>query len=205
MRTSIIFSTFFIAMMTVLLPTWAANPAAVNNQFEPKTYVAPPLSSKRTKKTPAKAAPKVVPLAVKRMQKKLIVKHHPRHPALSRPHPHPRAHPRLNPHPPLHRKPHPLPTPQPSVFFTSLKRHHPLRHCVVHPGSLRANIERIAGQYGWHRVVWTLPQDYRWVGETRITAQGMSGLFTKLLGKYPLQAEFYQGNHVLVIIPRTIR
>jgi len=94
--------------------------------------------------------------------------------------------------------------PKHKLLFAPLKRHHRFSRCIVYPGSLRSNIRRIAGEYGWHRVVWTLPKDYRWVGKTRISAKGLFGILGKLLKDYPLQAEFYKDNHVLVIVPRTI-
>lgn len=75
----------------------------------------------------------------------------------------------------------------------------------LYSGSLKENVTRIAHQYGWNKVIWSLPHDYQWVGDTRVTADSVSGLFGKFLANYPLQAVFYKGNHVLLIQPRTLR
>jgi len=91
-----------------------------------------------------------------------------------------------------------------NVLLASLKRHHQQAICIIYPGSLKMNVQRIAAQHGWPRVVWTLPEDYRWVGKTRIKAQGIKNVLAKLLTNYPLQAQFYEGNHVVVIVARTI-
>lgn len=75
---------------------------------------------------------------------------------------------------------------------------------VMLPGSLKYNVVQIANQYGWNNVIWQMPDDYTWVGRTRINASSLSSLFNKILSNYPLQAQFYQGNHVLVIAPRNL-
>lgn len=74
----------------------------------------------------------------------------------------------------------------------------------LYPGSLKANIQRIARHYGWPLVVWALPNDYEWVGHAKVSGSTLSEVLSKILENYPLQAAFYQGNHVLVITPRTI-
>lgn len=74
----------------------------------------------------------------------------------------------------------------------------------LNTGSLRDNIERIAREHGWSRVVWNNKKDYNWVGQTKITYTSFEGIMGKILKDYPLQAVFYQGNHILVIQPRTI-
>lgn len=76
---------------------------------------------------------------------------------------------------------------------------------VVHAGSLKTNIQRLAKQMGWPQVVWNVPNDYVWVGTTRIKAHSISGVLYRLLANYPLQAVFYAGNHILVIRPRTLQ
>lgn len=81
----------------------------------------------------------------------------------------------------------------------------PCLQATVYPGSLKKNIERIAAQFGWTQVVWNVPNDYQWVGQTNIRADKLPGLFTKLLKNYPVQAVFYKGNHILAISPRTLR
>ncbi|QLH41678.1 MAG: hypothetical protein HWD59_02380 [Coxiellaceae bacterium] len=75
---------------------------------------------------------------------------------------------------------------------------------TVYPGSVKANVIRIARAHGWNTVVWNATSDYRWYGTTRITANNLSSLFSKMLYDYPLQAIFYHGNHVLVIGPRNL-
>lgn len=84
-------------------------------------------------------------------------------------------------------------------------RQKPLRGAELYPGSLRENIERIAAHYGWHRVIWDAPQDFRWVGHARIQGDSLASILHQLLEDYPLQAVFYQGNHVLYIHSRTLK
>jgi len=76
---------------------------------------------------------------------------------------------------------------------------------VMQPGSLRDNIERIAGDNGWTRVVWSNTKDYNWVGQTKVTGESFAAVMKKIIEDYPLQAVFYLGNHVLLIQPRTIQ
>lgn len=72
----------------------------------------------------------------------------------------------------------------------------------MYAGSLKANITRLAKQNGWSNVVWNSDHDYSWVGNTRIPAQNLPGVLQKVLANYPLQATFYEGNHILVLAPR---
>lgn len=81
----------------------------------------------------------------------------------------------------------------------------PMISIEVYPGSLKENIERIAGHSGWHQVVWDAPQDFLWVGKAKIQGENLSSILNQLLADYPLQAIFYQGNHVLYIHPRTLK
>ncbi len=81
----------------------------------------------------------------------------------------------------------------------------PFLQATVYPGSLKKNIEHIAGKYGWAQVVWNVPNDYQWVGQTTIRANDVPGLLTQLLKNYPVQAVFYKGNHILAISQRTLR
>ena len=76
---------------------------------------------------------------------------------------------------------------------------------TVYPGSLRTNINRIAKRFGWMQVVWRASYDYKWVGTTKLRAANLPDLLSQLIEDYPLQAVFYQGNHILVITPRTLR
>ncbi len=103
--------------------------------------------------------------------------------------------------------------PHPNVKNTQKKKERPSHNKIVYyhppsatlyPGSLKYNIVRIAQSFGWNTVVWSAPNDYSWVGTTTITASSFAGILRKLLVNYPLQAQFYQGNHVLVIAPRNL-
>ena len=87
----------------------------------------------------------------------------------------------------------------------SLKPHHSIKTAAIHSGSLKANILRIAKENGWEQVLWHVPSDYQWVGETKISAPTIEKIFKKLLADYPVQAIFYKGNHILLIQPRTLR
>jgi hypothetical protein len=72
------------------------------------------------------------------------------------------------------------------------------------PGSLKQNIVRIGHQYGWRTVVWNVPEDYIWVGRATVRGDSLSSIMMRILVDYPLQAQFYQGNHVLAIVPRNL-
>jgi hypothetical protein len=86
-------------------------------------------------------------------------------------------------------------------------RHHTpkQKQIVLFPGSLKTNVENIARQYGWKRVVWNSPNDYRWITYTKIRHDRLQEVMRVVLVNYPLQAVFYEGNHVLLIKPRTLR
>ena len=71
-------------------------------------------------------------------------------------------------------------------------------------GSVKQNLTRIANQHGWQRVVWKSSNDFQWTGTTRIKAASLQDAFAQILAQYPLQAQFWQGNHVLAIVPRTL-
>ena len=100
-----------------------------------------------------------------------------------------------------------MPAPPPPVTYpkNAIVRQKPLAAIEIYPGSLKENVERIAAHYGWHQVVWDAPQDYRWVGYAQIQGENLSSVLRQLLADYPLQAVFYQGNHVLYIHPRTLK
>lgn len=76
---------------------------------------------------------------------------------------------------------------------------------VLAPGSLKANIERIAKENGWHNVVWNARDDFNWVAHTKVRKDSLVAIMESILKGYPLQATFYQGNRVLVIEARTMR
>ena len=71
-------------------------------------------------------------------------------------------------------------------------------------GSLKATIIRLAKQFGWKIVVWHVPNDYTWVGNVTVHGKDLPDIFNQILTNYPVQAVFYQGNHVLLVIPRTL-
>jgi len=73
---------------------------------------------------------------------------------------------------------------------------------VIYPGSLKKNVTRLANEFGWKHVVWNAKYDYQWIGTTRITANSLNEILNRILKRYPLQAVFYQGNHILAIEPR---
>lgn len=75
---------------------------------------------------------------------------------------------------------------------------------TLYPGSLKHNLIRIGHNYGWDTVVWNAQEDYLWIGTTTITGDNLEKMLTRVLIKYPLQAQFYQGNRVLAIVPRNL-
>ncbi len=75
---------------------------------------------------------------------------------------------------------------------------------TFYPGSLRENITALANECGWHTVVWEPDYDYQWVGLTRFNQQNIKQILGRVLSDFPLQATFYNGNHVLVISPREL-
>lgn len=96
----------------------------------------------------------------------------------------------------------PMPaTPCPGMALTPPEAYNPLV-VTVREGSLKENIERIVKQAGWGTPVWKPPFDYNWVGNVTISANDIQGILTKLLEPYPLQAVFYEANHVVAIVPR---
>ncbi len=78
----------------------------------------------------------------------------------------------------------------------------PLFTAVAMPGSLKANVERIVAQSHWGTVVWNLPIDYNWEGTMTITAPDVQGALSQLLAQYPVQAIFYDKNHIVSIEAR---
>lgn len=79
---------------------------------------------------------------------------------------------------------------------------------VMYPGSLKDNIERIAASHCWYVVKWKADSDFEWAGSqhgTVIRASTLQDALRKVLHKYPLQAQFYMGNRVLAIEPRTLK
>lgn len=72
----------------------------------------------------------------------------------------------------------------------------------VHTGSLKRNIERIVRDAGWGTPVWKMNYDYNWRGDVTITGNDVQSVLSKLLEPYPLQAVFYNANHVVAVMPR---
>lgn len=93
----------------------------------------------------------------------------------------------------------------PAYPKNAIVKQKPLQTAEVYPGSLKENIERISAHYGWHHVVWDAPEDYHWEGYAQIQGENLSIILRQLLNDYPLQAVFFQGNHVLYIHPRTLK
>lgn len=69
----------------------------------------------------------------------------------------------------------------------------------LRPGSLKANVIRILRSAGWTTIIWDLPYDYNWVGSARIVRPSVQAVLQTVLADYPLQAAFYEMNHVVVI------
>lgn len=92
-----------------------------------------------------------------------------------------------------------------SSYQITIKKNSHLIQAKMLPGSVRANVERIANMYGWKTVVWKSAEDYSWHGTAVVKGVSLSDVMGKILSDYPLQADFYQGNHVLVIQPRTLK
>lgn len=76
---------------------------------------------------------------------------------------------------------------------------------MIYSGSLRKNIIRLAHHFGWLKVIWNVKNDYQWIGTLSLHGRSLPTILQHLLARYPLQANFYQGNHVLVIVPRTLK
>jgi hypothetical protein len=89
-------------------------------------------------------------------------------------------------------KPIPVAPPKPMFVTTAM------------PGSLKANVERIVAQSHWGTVVWNLPIDYNWQGTMVISADNVQGALSQLLAEYPVQAVFYDENHIVSIEPRRV-
>ena len=81
---------------------------------------------------------------------------------------------------------------------------HPVAQFTFASGSLQKNIQHIAQQFGWNEIIWKAKGDYRWIGKVKFVNTSLPDILNKVLQSYPLQAVFYQGNHVLVISPRNI-
>lgn len=97
----------------------------------------------------------------------------------------------------------PLPA-QPCVAVgkvVAVEAHKPMA-VSIRSGSLKGNVEKIVRQGGWGEPIWRPGYDYNWIGNVTITGQNVQDVLAKLLEPYPLQAVFYQSNHVVAIQPR---
>lgn len=88
------------------------------------------------------------------------------------------------------------------LYHAIKHRRHDNAADTLYSGSLKANIIRLAHDRGWNHVVWQPDFDFNWLGTTRIAANNLPTLLNKVLNGYPLQATFYNGNHVLLITTR---
>lgn len=86
----------------------------------------------------------------------------------------------------------PPPPPKPKFVATAV------------PGSLKDNVERIVAQSHWGTVVWNLPVDYNWNGTMTITADDVQSAIAQLLAHYPVQATFYDKNHIVSVEARRV-
>ncbi len=80
----------------------------------------------------------------------------------------------------------------------------PLFQTTALPGSLKGNVERMVAQSHWGTVVWNLPVDYNWQGTMPISAPDIQGALQQLLAQYPVQAVFYDENHIVSVEPRRV-
>jgi len=79
------------------------------------------------------------------------------------------------------------------------------KHALTfYTGSLRDNLTRLASSYGWKDIVWLPRNDYQWHGRVTLQGKSLDRVLTQVLKRYPLQAQFYDGNHILVVAPRTL-
>ena len=73
---------------------------------------------------------------------------------------------------------------------------------TLEPGTLKENIERINQTlpYPWD-IKWKGNNDYRVIGSATVMGKDLYEALDKILQYYPLRAEFYTKNHVLLIVP----
>jgi|GEM_PF-6349665 hypothetical protein len=72
----------------------------------------------------------------------------------------------------------------------------------LHSGSLRENVIHIVEKSGWGHVVWTLPFDYKWIGDIALKGPDVQSVLAQLLKPYPVQAVFYDKNRVVAVVDR---
>ncbi len=93
------------------------------------------------------------------------------------------------------------PLPKAPVRVVHAPVHHDLR-VNLYTGSLKNNVESIVRRSHWGRVIWTLPYDFKWVGNINMTGPDAMSILAQLLKPYPVQAVFYDKNHVVAIVAR---
>ena len=69
------------------------------------------------------------------------------------------------------------------------------------PGTIKENIERIMANKAW-KVIWVSEYDYPVIGSATFTGTNLEDVLSKILINYPLQATFYEKNHVMTIQSR---
>ncbi len=80
------------------------------------------------------------------------------------------------------------------------------RREIVRAGDLKSIITRLAANYGWQKkdFFWQPEKNYQWRGTTVFKNKTLAQILSVILEGYPLQAQFYDGNHVLVITTRNL-
>lgn len=71
--------------------------------------------------------------------------------------------------------------------------------------SLRYNLERLAREAGWSRLVWKSNDDYRVSEGLVFRGADALAVVRQILDRYPLRLEFYELNQVGVVVPRASR
>ena len=72
---------------------------------------------------------------------------------------------------------------------------------TIEAGSLRANLRRLAQQFGWNKLIWKVPNDYTIPSPFKITSTSFANIVSQLLTDLPVKAVFYEANKTIVIIP----
>jgi len=75
----------------------------------------------------------------------------------------------------------------------------------VNGPSLRYNLERLAREAGWTRLVWKSTNDYRVSDGLVFRGADALAVVRQILDRYPLRLEFYEMNQVGVVVPRAPR
>ena len=74
----------------------------------------------------------------------------------------------------------------------------------IQSGSLKRTTSNLAKKFGW-KLLWHVPNDYDWTGTVTLKGNNLPAILRQLIGdNFPVQANFYQGNKILVITPRNL-